>query len=289
MPHHDPTISDVLEVRSSFSTLSSRLRLPPELVDLVLDYASYWPHTVTSTKKALKASGGHSNGGGQEGHANKICLTTPPLGLPLPPSVDGDDLAESTSGSVQEWIPPRGEHPCRKIVFELSSHDQGFGGPVSDRGTYKSSWTWFDAVVAPPPSLKPIPQHLKTKSAESDIESDIESDVCDEHDTDGEEQDAAPKKDKHPFLPPSTRVQANALGTQQTRHHIVTWSADDNGEVDGEAGDEANENGRGRETVDGKFVRDLKIGDTIQLWARARFPAWSNSVEKASVRVYWAI
>ena len=36
------------------------------------------------------------------------------------------------------------EHPCRKIVFSISSHDQGWGGRHVDRGTYEGSFSWFD-------------------------------------------------------------------------------------------------------------------------------------------------
>lgn len=38
---------------------------------------------------------------------------------------------------------PRGEHPCRKIVFTIKSRDQGWGGGAH-RGTYNDSFTWFD-------------------------------------------------------------------------------------------------------------------------------------------------
>ncbi len=37
------------------------------------------------------------------------------------------------------------EHPCRKIVFTITSHDQGWGGDnPEDRRTYNNSWTWFE-------------------------------------------------------------------------------------------------------------------------------------------------
>lgn len=38
---------------------------------------------------------------------------------------------------------PRGEYPCRKIVFTVKSGDQGWGGGAG-RGTYNDSFTWFD-------------------------------------------------------------------------------------------------------------------------------------------------
>ena len=35
-------------------------------------------------------------------------------------------------------------HPCRRIVFTIRSHDQGWGGDPGDAGTYNGSWTWFE-------------------------------------------------------------------------------------------------------------------------------------------------
>ena len=40
---------------------------------------------------------------------------------------------------------PRLVHPVRKIVFSIKSKDQGWGGNRQHKGTFKSSWTWFEA------------------------------------------------------------------------------------------------------------------------------------------------
>lgn len=40
---------------------------------------------------------------------------------------------------------PRSITPCRKIVFTIKSHDQGWGGGHGAmRGTYHGGFTWFD-------------------------------------------------------------------------------------------------------------------------------------------------
>jgi len=40
---------------------------------------------------------------------------------------------------------PLNKHPCRKIVFTLKSHDQGWGGDMTTRDDkYAGSYTWFD-------------------------------------------------------------------------------------------------------------------------------------------------
>lgn len=64
------------------------------------------------------------------------------------PWLNPDNLIEGLTGETEKrWIKHsqiRGEFPCRKIVFRLSSHDQGWGGDRSHKGTYRGSFTWFD-------------------------------------------------------------------------------------------------------------------------------------------------
>lgn len=49
------------------------------------------------------------------------------------------------------------------------------------------------------------------------------------------------------------------------------------------------EEGRGRRTGDGRFVRSLQLGDVVTVWAKARFPHWANHVRKITVDVYFAV
>lgn len=60
--------------------------------------------------------------------------------LPLLEEHDGVFFAR-----LANYPTPRLIHPCRKIVFSLKSHDQGWGGDPEYKGTYESSWTWFEA------------------------------------------------------------------------------------------------------------------------------------------------
>jgi hypothetical protein len=66
-----------------------------------------------------------------------------------------------------------------------------------------------------------------------------------------------------------------------------SWTDDINPESDG--GQELKNQGRGRATGDGTFVRDLKMGDVITIWGKAKFPAWQNNIEKVRIDVYWAV
>ena len=54
---------------------------------------------------------------------------------------------DATEEVLDNWVEtsqPRGEFPCRKIVFTIASHDQGWGGGAASRDGYGGSYTWFD-------------------------------------------------------------------------------------------------------------------------------------------------
>lgn len=164
-------------------------------------------------------------------------------------------------------LPHRTVHPCRKIVFSIASHDQGFAN--SGRGTFDGSYTWFDTEVVPFEKL-PTPG-----------------------DSSVPEQDANGVRfgPDHPLLLPSShKLQANRTAVRGTQHYHITWHHLDNISADSPEAEEIQHNqGRGRATLDGSQVRNLQIGDTIAVWGRARFGAWSNHVERLSVRVFWAV
>lgn len=53
----------------------------------------------------------------------------------------------ATDEVLSEWssrTKPRTQHPVRKVVFTLVSHDQGWGGGMTSNGPYHGSYTWFD-------------------------------------------------------------------------------------------------------------------------------------------------
>lgn len=94
----------------------------------------------------------------------------------------------------------------------------------------------------------------------------------------------------HPLLPNDQwTIQQNKRATSQWQDHKVTWHYLDNVKADSDDGKKLEDMGRGRETGDGSFVRDLKMGDVITVWGKARFPGWVNTVEKVKVEVYWAV
>lgn len=71
--------------------------------------------------------------------------------------------------------------------------------------------------------------------------------------------------------------------------HVVEWAWTDDINPESDGGMELKAKGRGRGTGDGHFVRDLKLGDVITIWGKAKFPAWVNHIEKVKIDVYWAV
>jgi hypothetical protein len=82
----------------------------------------------------------------------------------------------------------------------------------------------------------------------------------------------------------------NRAATRETKRHHIIWHYLDAISPDSEEALRIQrEDGRGSETLDGSKVRSMKLGDTVSVWARARFPGWVNHAKSVSVRVFWAI
>ena len=85
-------------------------------------------------------------------------------------------------------------------------------------------------------------------------------------------------------------LQRNKSADKHTGHYTIVWHYLDNISPDSEQAAEIQETeGRGRNTLDGRVLRSLEVGDSVSVWGRTRFGQWMNFVEEATVRVYWAI
>lgn len=106
-----------------------RQKLPAELIPDILDYAEYWvrrsascTYQMTVTEDDLRVgSRSHPEFQGALYH-------TSPL----------------VAGDYERWS---GRHPVRKVIFTITSKDQGWSSYRLDHGTFNNSWTWFEAVV----------------------------------------------------------------------------------------------------------------------------------------------
>ncbi|KAF7527434.1 hypothetical protein PCG10_002837, partial [Penicillium crustosum] len=157
--------------------------------------------------------------------------------------------------------------------FNISSHDQG-GGRRRDN-MYEFSWTWFDVEVIHGAHTK----NMYVNGTEQEI-LDNERGQVRKHYT---EADAL-------LLPRDNKLQVNGAHVSDMQHNRIVWDYRDDIQADSPEAFEIEKNlGRGRLTLDGRGVRELEVGDSIAVWARARFPGWSNTVCRASVRIYWVV
>ncbi|EPE35268.1 hypothetical protein GLAREA_10965 [Glarea lozoyensis ATCC 20868] len=316
-----PTADDVVEVKKFF--LESA-KLPLELVDAIIDQAEYWPHTRSVFHRHESENPLYVRAGGVE--ENSLLLRTPPLGfMPLQewthaitktstdtprklttdvgPELEGTGryawnlegaplISESAPGEVgddeltKKVLKGLGDDSasrgltCRKIVFTIRSHDQGWGGSsAADRGTYRGSFTWFDVGLE-----RVVAKRQDDESGTSNSQNPIVLTTRQilPHFSPSQEPE-------FPLLPGRTCLQKNLTASNTWQDHVIEWRATDNIHEESPEADALEEQGRGRASLDGEFVRNLKIGDAITVWGKARFGGWSNIITDVNVDVYWAV
>lgn len=251
---------------------------------------------------------------------------------PEPLSSDG----EYPASQFQDWIGSPVDtiqRPCRKIVFTITSHDQGWAHNArNDRGSYRGSWTWFEAGLerldrhaqGPKDSAEkeagrshdsaaqdadagpsvPVPVPATPPAAATAGESDATAATI----TPPAEEEELP----NPYLPlyalrsiypvvetdasalhhdlhpsPQYTIQRNKTAIREPTTHQIVWHWKD--DANPLTAEQLEEVGRGRETGTGAFVRDLKLGDVVTVWAKSRFGAWANHVESVRLDIYWAL
>lgn len=93
----------------------------------------------------------------------------------------------------------------------------------------------------------------------------------------------------HALEPDMTCLQKNLTAVKTLQMRKIVWSCDDNIDPDSIYGKQLDTMGRGRATATGEFVRNMRIGDVVTVWAKARFQAWVNIIEEVKIDVYWAV
>ncbi|KAE9392943.1 hypothetical protein BT96DRAFT_829998, partial [Gymnopus androsaceus JB14] len=155
-----------------------------ELIDLILEYAEYWPCIRCDSNCEIDAEASRTI----SNEAAWLYLMSPP-------------------------IPPKDESKhrrIRKITFQMESHDQGWASTEVDQGTYNGSWSWFEAVIfrasASPfwldlTSDPTSPFNLGAKFNSSDL------------------KELFPEPD-----PNGWHIQSNVVASKEPRWHSVTWT-----------------------------------------------------------------
>ncbi|RFU32384.1 hypothetical protein B7463_g3953, partial [Scytalidium lignicola] len=106
---HEPSVADVLIAKQLIRYKSS---LPLEIVDLIIDFAEYWPHSTTPMMPAPVTIMAVSGSSDEEVKAYATME-------PLPWLEQNEAPNDSTKEVLHHWLSqsrPRSEHPCRKIV-----------------------------------------------------------------------------------------------------------------------------------------------------------------------------
>ncbi|KAM0453069.1 hypothetical protein ACHAPV_009184 [Trichoderma viride] len=286
---YEPSPIDIAVVRAM---LCRTKKLPPDLIDAIFDFGEYWAHSTTQRHENIHVRGGNPDredrfllrsyplglvDAGARQNANEQPYTTAlPTPRPLGESLDARFFAKSATYPV-----PRITHPARKVVFSFRSQDQGWVTSSDDaQDPYSKSWTWFDAglekfdasgaedgALPSVNSLRPLYPQLQQTSS-----------------------NPVGYNYAHKLLhSPEWEIQRNKTAFGKWQDHSITWSYLDDIAPDSEGGQALVAKGRGRETGDGKFVRELQVGDVVTVWGRARFGGWANRIESVRIDVYWAV
>ncbi|KAI8627926.1 hypothetical protein F5Y19DRAFT_440412 [Xylariaceae sp. FL1651] len=289
---HEPTPKNCAEVKRILTRVSN---FPPELVDIVMDFAEYWACSVASIDYSVTANQQFSVHGTH--NEDQLLLRTEPLGLTTwhstdhkrwqmeaPPRRLEEEYPREELQCFVEGPPSTLEHPFRKIVFDIVSRDQGHATETH------TSWTWFDAGID-----RFDKGHKCSTECMSEPEHEKSSGSRRVPTTCAIRPVWPPLKENaskyHHELAPTVEhmIQCNRVADRNWQHHHIEWLWTDDIDPESSAGQELGKNGRGIATGNGSFLKSLKVGDMLTVWGRARFRGWTNNVKLAQVQVYWAL
>ncbi|KAF2851168.1 hypothetical protein T440DRAFT_449076 [Plenodomus tracheiphilus IPT5] len=244
-----PTYKDVCHARALLRSLS----LPTELVLQILDNAQYWPTHEYSAQipRELRAETRH----GRACVANMCYVTA---------------IFEN---AVYEDIRRSGER-CRikSVEFDIISRDQGWTSE-NTQGTFEtSSWTEVSIMrdtIGEPNRPPPLRLHgVPTNRPESFHEGLVDQRRGWELVKRPESASIGPQGGEGPF---AWYLQGNCVAAGNREYHI-SWTED------GYGGNAGSGTGEG-------FVRELKDGDRILVWARAKYQGWQCHVDYVKITV----
>ncbi|RDW66706.1 hypothetical protein BP5796_09455 [Coleophoma crateriformis] len=313
-PWQYPSVEDVLSVKMFFVEHTA---LPQELVDTIVDYAEYWPHTSTQIPSEVVVIGSNPERedrfllrsypiGYPESNdhyaISKSAQSTYPIQKPEPWPRDNEVPGSATDELLREWaskslIPAL--HPVRKIVFTIKMKDQGSGG--EHRGTYRGAYSWLEVGLEKVSAMtekhlleawqkSPRPQvEISPPAVDGKLQRPLKCCLRTIDPITETTPDNLPGKFAFALLPSDKRLQSNKVAEREPIEYTVTWSSDDDVHPDGPEADRLEETGRGRASGNGEFVRNLEIGDVVTVWGKARFPGWRNQVQELKMDVYWAV
>ncbi|KAI9741751.1 MAG: hypothetical protein M1834_000137 [Cirrosporium novae-zelandiae] len=117
-PYREASFHEESDIREIYSIFLKYTPLPPELILPIFDLAELWLLLNAENDDMIRVS---------QATGDHPYVTSPP-------------------------IQGQGKQPVKKVVFRITSHDQGWS--TNDRrlhGTHEGSYTWFEAWVFPAP------------------------------------------------------------------------------------------------------------------------------------------
>lgn len=359
-----PSMAAVISLRQH---LALSRYLPNEIIDIILDLAEYWPHTSSILDMTTRVYSGHiysssrparprqklerllgTPGSRREWKENGFLIRTPPLGWQCTSDTDLSKRNERKPPAATQprpkwkpliprlqpptWLPPRGLHPARRVVFEILSREERLENTHRPGSTfyYSDSKTSFDATVdtisfpkttkkSVNRSIDPLLWTAEAATKECHGNHQQPSNVCytirsktSNHSptssspstpsSSSSSSSRNPPKSS-PTTPSSSSSSSSSSGvtknyTAHNRKVVRTWRYDgaERCYLPTTDRDFGSENATA-------FVRGLKAGDCVGLWARAGNVegsdaarggqgggrAWCNVVDRVAIHVFWAV
>ncbi|KAK1241245.1 hypothetical protein MKX08_001219 [Trichoderma sp. CBMAI-0020] len=303
----EPTLSDVLVVRA----MLAKTTILPELVGTILDYAEYWARSSAKAQLNEVIAARLVGQGEFDYEGTRFLLRSYPVGLTQrayedeEEEEDEDDDDDSSRDERFSTIIPDPQlvfkefdreffqraiknastfsNPARKIVFRIRSHDQGW---TTDDvpGPFMGAKTWFDAGIERF-DVSNCTDSNDMKQWTARKLGTIEPQVKEAKDTHGGWDY------QFPFTPwkGPYEIQRNRMASSDFTDYEVTWTCWDVIAPDSPEAFKMMEEGKGRRVGDGRFVRNLKLGDVVTVWGRAMHRGWINTVESVEIDIYWAL
>ena len=362
-----PSMTSVISLRHYLSLTRG---LPNETIDVILDLAEYWPHTSSILDMTTRVYSGHMCYGSyparprqklgrllstpdrrREFKEDGFLIRTPPLGWRCvseaniskryenskPPAVPAQPRAKSKplipTPRPPTWLPPRGLHPARRVVFEILSREERLENWHRPGSTfcYADSKTSFDATIDaisfPKTTKRSINRSLDpllwtaeagTKDCHRSQQPQQLSNVCyairskNPRKPSSSSSSSSSSKPSSAHPPPPTPPTSSGVTKNYTAHNrkvVRTWRYDgaERCYLPTTDRDFCSEHAT-------DFVKGLKEGDCVSLWARAKKTgrssseeerarrrrragggeqqadrAWCNVVDRVAIHVFWAV
>ena len=287
-----PKMRDIIVVRAFILQ-----RLPMELVDLILDIAGYWPHTTTILEEPVRAFGPFTwrwNGGiidyfkqwcpsgpayghrwsrwGESRLQNSFIFRSPRLGVYASRLDAYRGVIPGRAYSLlihlrgrcnisRTWKPPRGVRSARKIVFEISCHQDHFGAWSHDCSNEVRLFCDIGinrrsvARVTSPKQWQKSPSGSKARPK-------------------------IPEQGPLVTYKPLIVERWCTLRHSRSKTYLMTWSYDD---------DQPNELSEEGFPTAKEFVKQLEVGDSIGVWARVGEGESYHIIDGMRMHIFWAV